>query len=212
MYYRWTDRAKQVMRYAVEEAHRGYWTRLTAAHVMCGMLLERTGVAGAALINLGVTLADVRRYIPPKADMPNGSEHWRWSTPPHDESVTMLIDWAVEDATRLRDNVIGTEHLLLGLLRQTEGPAIAALRSAGLDNAEVRSYVLHLLGHDQSSFLGGTASRRVHTDAPSSFRQDVSELIVKHMTKTGPVDPTEVALINCVASCVTAVDVAGGKR
>lgn len=192
MYERFTDRAKEVMRRANQEAIRNDCAWVTAAHILCGMLLEGgitgNGVAGSVLRGLGLTLKDIRRFIPQQPE-----EAQVFHKLPHDESARKLTEDAIAEARALQHNYVGTEHLLLGLLRQSDGVAIAALRSIGLiSNDKIRREVLHVLGINRTA---------------KSFRDEVAALIVKHKGSSS----AESALINCIAACITAVDAAGEK-
>jgi len=145
MYERFTDRSRKVMQLANEEAQRFQHEYIGTEHILLGLLKEGSGVAANVLRNLGVdrdririeveTILRSERAGVDKGDLPR---------PPWAKKA---IEYAMEEARHLNHNYVGTEHLLLGLLREPEGVAARVLMNLGLKLGDVREEVLNLLGH-----------------------------------------------------------------
>ncbi|AMV17522.1 Clp protease N-terminal domain-containing protein [Planctomyces sp. SH-PL14] len=145
MYERFTDRSRKVMQLANEEAQRFQHEYIGTEHILLGLLKEGSGVAANVLRNLGVdrdririeveTILRSERDRVDKGDLPR---------PPWAKKV---IEYAMEEGRHLNHNYVGTEHLLLGLLREPEGVAARVLMNLGLKLGDVREEVLNLLGH-----------------------------------------------------------------
>jgi ATP-dependent Clp protease ATP-binding subunit ClpA len=158
MYERFTDRARKVMQLANQESHRFRHEYIGTEHILLGLVAEGSGIAANVLLNLDISLTEVRRQVdqivqcgpsevPPAARLPQ--------TP----RAQKVIEYAVEEARNLNHNYVGTEHLLLGLLREPEGVAAEVLRNLGLNLADVREEVLNLLGHNLPDLPPGDAFR-----------------------------------------------------
>ena len=152
MYERFTDRARKVMQLANREATRSKRKCVDAEHVLLGLLAEGSGVAANVLRNLGFELDDL-----------GGSVEWRLEfglAPPSKGKLPLaprakrLIEQSMEEARKLGHNYVGTEHLLLGLTRQTEGVVVEVLAEAGLTSEIIREEILHLLGVAEPSQPG----------------------------------------------------------
>ena len=113
-------------------------------HVLLGLIKEGNGVAAAVLRNLNVDLRklynEVEKFIPSGPDMVTGG---KLEQTPRTKKV---IEYAIEEARNFKHNYVGTEHLLLGLLREEEGLAAQVLMNIGVKLDEVRAEILKLLG------------------------------------------------------------------
>jgi ATP-dependent Clp protease ATP-binding subunit ClpC len=145
-YSRFTDRARKVMRLASEAAqdlHGGY---LRTEHILIGMLLEGAGVAAHILQDFDVDLRKVRTEVERLVQsMPEAGKVDLIRLTPRAENV---IAFSTLEARDLNQNYVGTEHLLLGLVREKDGIAAEILINLGAKLADLRNGVLHLLGHD----------------------------------------------------------------
>lgn len=143
MYERFTDRARKAMQLAGQEAQRFGHEYVGTEHVLIGLLAEGSGVAANVLKNLDVDLAklraEVQRLLRPGPDAVAGTTS---QTP----LAKKVVEFAVEEARTLGHGYVGTEHLLLGLLRTEEGAAAKVLAGLGLKTCGVREEVLCLLG------------------------------------------------------------------
>ena len=144
MFNRFTERARKVVILAKEEAKRFNHDYIGTEHLLLGLIREGEGVASAVLQNTGLSLDKIRLEIeklvqPGPATVVSGDI-------PFTPRAKRVIELSMEAARSLGHNYIGTEHLLLGLLREGEGVAAQVLLSLGLDLNKVRSEVLELLG------------------------------------------------------------------
>jgi len=143
MYERFTDRSRKVMQLANQEAQRFNHDLIGPEHILLGLLKEGCGVGANALKNLGLDLSAMRlaieKRISPGPDLVRGKL-------PQTSEAKQVINDAMEEARGLDHNYVGTEHILLGLLRQEEGIAATALASLGIKLDDVREEVLHVLG------------------------------------------------------------------
>ncbi|MCD6405950.1 MAG: AAA family ATPase, partial [Planctomycetes bacterium] len=182
MFERFTDRARRVMGLANQEAQRFNHESIGTEHILLGLIKEGSGVAANVLRNLGVDLKRVRMEIEKK--VPSGHEMVTMGRLPFTPRAKKVIELAFEEARALGHNYVGTEHLLLGLLRESGGVAAQVLIEQGLKLDDVREEVLRLLGHDfgqEASEAGpaaeaGEKESRSKTPALDSFGRDLTEL------------------------------------
>jgi ATP-dependent Clp protease ATP-binding subunit ClpC len=146
MYERFTDRARKVMQLAEEEARRLGHEHLGTEHVLLGLVKEGNGVGAHVLKSFDVDLPKARKQVE-KFVQPGERQ-----SDPQPLVITprtrRFIELATEELRPLNHNYVGTEHQLLGLLRDKEGVAVLALLDLGLDLNEIRKEVYSLLGHD----------------------------------------------------------------
>ncbi len=145
MYERFTDRARKVMQLANQEAQRLNHEYLGTEHVLLGLVKEGSGVAAWVLANLNVDLGAIRREA--EKIVQSGPDMVTMGKMPQTPSTKKVIEYAIEEARNLNHNYVGTEHLLLGLLREQKGVAAQVLMNLGLKLEDVREEVLNLLGH-----------------------------------------------------------------
>jgi ATP-dependent Clp protease ATP-binding subunit ClpC len=195
MYERFTDRARKVMQLANQEAQRFNHEYIGTEHILLGLVKEGSGVAANVLKNLDVDLRKIRLEV--EKLVQSGPEMVTMGKLPQTPRAKKVIEYSMEEARNLNHNYVGTEHILLGLLREQEGVAAQVLMNLGLKLEEVREEVLNLLGHGiegesterggregvgvsgSSSEGGGQSSGRSSkskTPALDSFGRDLTEL------------------------------------
>jgi ATP-dependent Clp protease ATP-binding subunit ClpA len=145
MYERFTDRARKVMQLANQEAQRFNHEYIGTEHILLGLILEGPGVAANVLQHLAVDPRKVRREV--EKVVPHGPNVHEliMGRRPQTPRAKKVIEYSIEEARRLCHNYIGTEHLLLGLLREVEGVAAQVLMNFGLTLEAVREELLKLL-------------------------------------------------------------------
>ena len=151
MYEGFTDRSRKVMRLANQEANRLNHEYIGTEHVLLGLIKEGSGVAANVLNNGGVDLRKIRIEV--EKIVQAGTDMVTMGKLPHTPRAIKVIEYAVQEARNLDHNDVGTEHLLLGLLRVDDGVGVQVLVNLGLRPDGVREEVLNLLGHgiDESS-------------------------------------------------------------
>ena len=184
MYERFTDRARKVMQLANQEAQRFNHEYVGTEHVLLGLVKEGSGVAANVLKNLDVDLRKIRVEV--EKIVQAGPDMVTMGKLPQTPRAKKVIEYAIEEARNLNHNYVGTEHLLLGLLREQEGVAAQVLMNLNLKLEEVREEVLNLLGHgmDAGGGGGGEGGERAgsakggksKTPALDSFGRDLTEL------------------------------------
>jgi ATP-dependent Clp protease ATP-binding subunit ClpC len=201
MFERLTDRARKVMALANQEAQRFNHEYIGTEHILLGLVKEGSGVGANVLKNLGIDLRKVRLEV--EKLVKSGPEMVTMGKLPQTPRAKKVIEYAIEEARNLNHNYVGTEHLLLGLLREQDGVAAQVLLNLGLKLEEVREEVLNLLGAggdseqenppqaaeaaapEASEATPGTARRgKSKTPALDSFGRDLTEL-----ARNGELDP-----------------------
>src|ERR1051325_615431 len=188
MYERFTDRARKVMQLANQEAQRFNHEYIGTEHILLGLVKEGSGVAANVLKNLDVDLRKIRLEV--EKLVQSGPEMVTMGKLPQTPRAKKVIEYSMEEARNLNHNYVGTEHILLGLLREQEGVAAQVLMNLGLKLEEVREEVLNLLGHGMEGAEGterGGSERsgspaespkasKSKTPALDSFGRDLTEL------------------------------------
>jgi ATP-dependent Clp protease ATP-binding subunit ClpC len=198
MYERFTDRARKVMQLANQEAQRFNHEYIGTEHVLLGLIKEGSGVAANVLKNLDVDLRKIRLEV--EKLVQSGPDMVTMGKLPQTPRAKKVIEYSMEEARNLNHNYVGTEHILLGLLREQEGVAAQVLMNLGLKLEEVREEVLNLLGHGIEGSEGGERSpaggsggsgaaesgksSKSKTPALDSFGRDLTEL-----ARQGKLDP-----------------------
>jgi ATP-dependent Clp protease ATP-binding subunit ClpC len=164
VYERFTDRSRKVMQLADQEARRFNHEYVGTEHILLGLVKEGSGVAANVLKNLDVDLRMIRLEVEKIVQNGPNDDQVVKGRLPHTPYAAKVIDYAVEEARRLGHNYVGTEHLLLGLLREQEGVAAQVLMNLGLKIGDVREEVLNLLGHPTTD--SGAMSDEPHVIMP----------------------------------------------
>jgi ATP-dependent Clp protease ATP-binding subunit ClpC len=180
MWDRFTERAKHVISTAKEEAARLGSEYVRTEHILLALCRETEGIAARALENLGVNLeelaAEVEQQVHPSNAVVSGENA---SFTPRAKKV---LELAVEEARRFNHSYIGTEHILLGLIKEGEGIAAKVLSDLKIDLARVQAEIIRLLG-DQGRPEGHTG-RKSQTPALDTFGRDLTQL-----AREGKLDP-----------------------
>src|SRR4030081_4092112 len=141
---RFTDRARQAMQVANQEAQGGSHEYIGTGHILLGLVKEGSGVAANVLKNLDIDLRKIRLEV--EKIVQAGPDMVTMGKLPQTPRAKKVIEYSIEEARSLNHNYVGTEHLLLGLLREHDGVAAQVLMNLGLKLEEVREEVLNLLG------------------------------------------------------------------
>ena len=139
-----TDRARKMLALANQEAQRLNHEYIGTEHILLGLVKEGSGVGANVLKNLDIDLRKVRIEV--EKLVKTGPEMVTMGKLPQTPRAKKVIEYAIEEARNLNHNYVGTEHLLLGLLREHDGVAAQVLMNLGLKLEEVREEVLNLLG------------------------------------------------------------------
>ena len=196
MFERLTDRARKVMALANQEAQRFNHEYIGTEHILLGLVKEGSGVGANVLKHLEIDLRKVRLEV--EKLVKSGPDMVTMGKLPQTPRAKKVIEYAIEEARSLNHNYVGTEHLLLGLLREQDGVAAQVLMNLGLKLDDVREEVLNLLGAGvdcdvemsgeeeempSESEGGGRPSPRGRgkskTPALDSFGRDLTELAKK---------------------------------
>ena len=178
---KFTDRARKVLTLAQDEAQRFNHNYIGTEHLLLGLVREGEGVAARVLENMNVELAKVRtavEFIIGRGDRPVVGEVGL--TP----RAKRVIELAIDEARRLGHNYIGTEHLLLGLVREGEGIAAGVLESLGVNLDKVRHEVIRVLS--QSSSAGPTPETKRASKTPTVDQLGIN---LTDAARAGKLDP-----------------------
>ncbi|MBM4054473.1 MAG: ATP-dependent Clp protease ATP-binding subunit [Planctomycetes bacterium] len=177
MFDRFTDRARKVMALAREEARRFNHEYIGTEHILLGLVKEGSGVAANVLQNLDIELKKIRLEI--EKIVQSGSDLVSVGQLPFTPRVKKVLEYAMEEARALGHNYIGTEHLLLGLLKEQEGVAAQVLLNLGVKPEEVREEVIGLLGSEAAQNNQSQEKEekkgRSKTPALDSFGRDLTQ-------------------------------------
>ncbi len=188
MWQRFTERARKVVFYAQEEAQKFGEGYVSTEHLLLGLVRESDSVAARVLEKLGVSLNRIRAEV--EKQLPRGD-----ARPSQDMTLTprakRVIDLAYDEARNLNNNYIGTEHLLLGLIREGDGLAGRVLAKLGVELEKARREVMALQDNESQSKSGGSARASsgsstggTKTQTLDEFGRDLTEL-----AREGRLDP-----------------------
>ena len=191
--YNFTDRVRKVLQMAREEAARLHHEYVGTEHILLGLIREGEGVAAAVLQNLNVDLEEIQQKIEEtvkkgKAAAAAGPDL------PYTSRAKKVLELAMTEARELNHSYVGTEHLLLGLLREEKGIAAQVLTDAGVNLEQSRAETLRLLGSDMPASQPATAQaaaaspkseKKSKTPALDHFCRDLTQLAAE-----GQLDPT----------------------
>jgi ATP-dependent Clp protease ATP-binding subunit ClpC len=172
MFNRFTERARKVIILAKEEAKRFNHDYIGTEHILLGLIREGEGVAAAVLEKMSVSLENIRLEVE-KLVQPGPTTQIIGDLP-FTPRAKKALELAAEEARSLGHNYIGTEHLLLGLIREEEGVASQVLLNLGLDLNAVRNKVMEVLGSELPGF--GQSPAKTKTPALDAFGRDLTAL------------------------------------
>ncbi len=175
MWQRFTERARKVVFYAQEEAGRLGENYVSTEHLLLGLVRENDSVAARILDRIGVSLGRIRSEIERQVARGDGRLGQDMQLTPRAKRV---IDLAYDEARQLNNNYIGTEHLLLGLIREGEGLAGRVLSKLGVDLDRTRREVLHLQEGGGEGGVAAAKNQATKTRTPTldEFGRDLTEL------------------------------------
>ena len=193
--YNFTDRVRKVLQMAREEAARLHHEYVGTEHILLGLIREGEGVAAAVLTNLNVDLDDIQQKIEEtvkkgKAAAAPGPDL------PYTSRAKKVLELAMTEARELNHSYVGTEHLLLGLLREEKGIAAQVLTDAGVTLEQSRAETLRLLGSDMPQPAQGAAAPAPPSSAPKSEKKSKTPALdhfcrdLTQLGAEGQLDPT----------------------
>jgi ATP-dependent Clp protease ATP-binding subunit ClpC len=194
--YNFTDRVRKVLQMAREEAARLHHEYVGTEHILLGLIREGEGVAAAVLTNLNVDLDDIQQKIEEtvkkgKAAAAPGPDL------PYTSRAKKVLELAMTEARELNHSYVGTEHLLLGLLREEKGIAAQVLTDAGVTLEQSRAETLRLLGSDMpQTSQGGAVAPTPPAAAPKSEKKSKTPALdhfcrdLTQLGAEGQLDPT----------------------
>ncbi|MGA1282941.1 MAG: ATP-dependent Clp protease ATP-binding subunit [Prochlorothrix sp.] len=172
MFERFTEKAIKVIMLAQEEARRLGHNFVGTEQILLGLIGEGTGVAAKVLKSMGVNLKDARIEVEKIIGRGSGFVAVEIPFTPRAKRV---LELSLEEARQLGHNYIGTEHLLLGLIREGEGVAARVLENLGVDLSKVRTQVIRMLGETAEVSAGG-GSGRTKTPTLDEFGSNLTQL------------------------------------
>jgi|SRR5579863_2170098 len=178
MFEKFTDRGRKIIILAREEAERHQNDYLGTEHLVLAILREGDGVALAVLKKMGLSIEQIRLEI--ERNLPSGGNTMTFGEIPFTPRVKKVIEYAVEEAKLLGHNYIGSEHLLLGLLREEEGIGGKILRSLGGNLLTARQLTINLL----RKTVPREKDKKSNTPALDEFGRDLTQL-----ASEGTLDP-----------------------
>lgn len=180
MFERFTEKAIKVIMLAQEEARRLGHNFVGTEQILLGLIGEGTGVAAKVLKSMGVNLKDARIEVEKIIGRGSGFVAVEIPFTPRAKRV---LELSLEEARQLGHNYIGTEHLLLGLIREGEGVAARVLENLGVDLTKVRTQVIRMLG-ETAEVTSGATTGRTKTPTLDEFGSNLTQ-----MASEGKLDP-----------------------
>ncbi|HAG83471.1 MAG TPA: ATP-dependent Clp protease ATP-binding subunit ClpC, partial [Cyanobacteria bacterium UBA12227] len=180
MFERFTEKAIKVIMLAQEEARRLGHNFVGTEQILLGLIGEGTGVAAKVLKSMGVNLKDARIEVEKIIGRGSGFVAVEIPFTPRAKRV---LELSLEEARQLGHNYIGTEHLLLGLIREGEGVAARVLENLGVDLTKVRTQVIRMLG-ETAEVPAGASQGRTKTPTLDEFGSNLTQ-----MASEGKLDP-----------------------
>jgi ATP-dependent Clp protease ATP-binding subunit ClpA len=183
MFEQFTDQARRVVVLAQEEARRLNHNYIGTEHLLLGLLSEGEGVAAEALERMGVSLEAVRAQVQERIGQGQSAPNGHIPFTPRAKKV---LELSLREALQLGHNSIGTEHILLGLIREGESVAAQVLVGFGADYARVREQVVRLLSGEGEQ--AGPRARLVRMTVPEDLRELEEQLAQVRRQKQAAID------------------------
>ncbi|MCY0869317.1 MAG: AAA family ATPase, partial [Firmicutes bacterium] len=180
LFNRFTERAQKVLTLAHEEAVRLGHPGVGTEHILLGLVREGEGIAAKALVSLGLSSEKVQKEVEKIIGRGNGDGAGTTYTP----RAKKVIELSMDEARKLGHNYIGTEHILLGLIREGEGIAARVLANLGVNLNKARQQVLQLLGSDVSDASADNSPSGASTPTLDGLARDLTAL-----ARDGKLDP-----------------------
>ncbi|NLZ27729.1 MAG: ATP-dependent Clp protease ATP-binding subunit [Firmicutes bacterium] len=182
MFGRFTERAQQVLVLAQDEARRLNHNFIGTEHLLLGLVKEGAGIAARVLTNAGIDLNRLRQEV--EKIIPKGEKSLSQSIS-YTPRAKRVVELSIEESQNLGHNYVGTEHLLLGLLREGEGIAAQVLANIGIDLKHARKEVIQLLGGEEGGG-GGYRGAKTGQQTPTvdAYGRDLTKL-----AREGKLDP-----------------------
>jgi ATP-dependent Clp protease ATP-binding subunit ClpC len=182
MFGRFTERAQQVLVLAQEEAKRLNHNFIGTEHLLLGLVREGSGIAARALQNMAVDLNRVRSEV--ERITPKGEKVVQQGIS-YTPRAKRVVELAIEESQNLGHNYVGTEHLMLGLVREGEGIAAQVLSNMGMDLKRARKEVIGLLGGEEGAVRNAPGEKAgPQTPTVDTFGRDLNKL-----SQEGKLDP-----------------------
>jgi ATP-dependent Clp protease ATP-binding subunit ClpA len=185
MFERFTDRARRVIVLAQEEARLLNHNYIGTEHLLLGLAHEGQGVAAKALESLGIRLEALRSQVQEIIGQGKSAPIGHIPFTPRAKKV---LELSLREAKQLGHNYIGTEHILLGLIREGEGVAAQVLVKLGADLPRVRQQVVQLLRGSVGSAEAAAGTRLVHMSVPEDLREAEEQLAQVRRQKEAAID------------------------
>jgi ATP-dependent Clp protease ATP-binding subunit ClpC len=167
---RFTQRARRVLSLAHQEAERMRQNVIGTEHLLLGLIEEEGGVAGRVLRELGLEPDRVREMV----ERMSGFGQYRGGKIDLAPGTQQVLEFAIEEARRMGHHYIGTEHLLLGLVRSQDGMAMEVLRKLGVTSEQIRRQTRRILQESSTSPSTGTPASTA-TNRPAAQRQEANK-------------------------------------
>lgn len=181
MFGRFTERAQKVLALAQEEAIRLGHHNIGTEHILLGLVREGEGIAAKALHGLGLSAEKIQEEVEDLIGKGDGLTKTVHYTP----RAKKVIELSMDEARKLGHSYVGTEHILLGLIREGEGVAARVLGNVGVSLNKARQQVLQLLGNGESGSSGqGNQASNVSTPTLDSLARDLTVI-----AREGSLDP-----------------------
>jgi len=177
---RFTERAQKVLALAQEEAIRLNHNNVGTEHILLGLVREGEGIAAKALFALGITPDKIQSEV--EKLIGTGAAYTQ--APPYTPRAKKVIELSMDEARKMGHSYVGTEHILLGLIREGEGVAARVLSNLGVNLNKARQQVLQLLGSSDTSPHGGNPQANVSTPTLDSLARDLTQI-----AREGNLDP-----------------------
>ncbi|KQU56607.1 ATP-dependent Clp protease ATP-binding subunit [Rossellomorea marisflavi] len=180
MFGRFTERAQKVLALAQEEAIRLAHNNIGTEHILLGLVREGEGIAAKALTALGLSPEKIQKEV--EGLIGKGTE--KSQTIHYTPRAKKVIELSMDEARKLGHSYVGTEHILLGLIREGEGVAARVLGNLGVSLNKARQQVLQLLGNNDSGGHQGGGSANANTPTLDSLARDLTAI-----AREGSLDP-----------------------
>jgi ATP-dependent Clp protease ATP-binding subunit ClpC len=175
MFGRFTERAQKVLSLAQEEAVRLGHSSIGTEHILLGLVREGEGIAAKALLSLGLGMEKIQDEV----ESLIGRGHEKPMNTPYTPRAKKVIELSMDEARKLGHSYVGTEHILLGLIREGEGVAARVLNNLGISLNKARQQVLQLLGSSEAisaSHHAGGGGKHITTPTLDSLARDLTAI------------------------------------